>query len=214
MADRHPVSRRAVLGAGLTLLAGASSAGRLALTPANPEGPFYPVHDALDRDADLTRVPGRSGRARGQVIRVVGRVLAPDGTPLPDALVDVWQANSFGRYQHPDDPSTQPHDPDFQYWAQVRTGADGGYGYTTIRPAAYEVGPGMWRPPHIHYRVSAPGHESLTTQLYFAGERLNARDGLLRAVPEADRARLVVDFTGGDVPHGIFDVVLAPVQPA
>jgi len=130
------------------------------------------------------------------------------------ALVDIWQANAHGRYMHEGDTSEAPLDPNFQYWAQMKTDAEGRYRYVTIKPAAYTA-MGEWvRPPHIHYKVSRRGYRELTTQMYFAGEALNEKDLLLQEVPEELRSRLIVAFENkGDMPEGVFDVVLGAVKP-
>lgn len=219
MKSAHKVSRRAAIKAGAGLAAGAVAttvaAGTLGITPDNPEGPFYPIHQQADKDADLTRVAGKDTRAAGEVICVSGRVLDENGAPIEGALVDIWQANAFGKYLHEGDTSTGEHDPNFQYWAQMKTDAEGRYRYTTIKPAAYTA-MGEWvRPPHIHYRVSRRGYRELTTQMYFAGEALNEKDLLLLEVPEDLRGRLTVAFENdGEVPEGVFDVVLGEVKPA
>jgi protocatechuate 3,4-dioxygenase beta subunit len=213
MNKKTTLSRRALLTAGAGLAVGTGAmAGALGVTPANPEGPFYPKHKQADTDADLTLIEGHEGRATGETIRVTGRVLDEDGEPIAGAVVDVWQANSYGRYHHEDDPATAPLDPDFQGWAVMKTDADGRYAFTTIKPGAYRVGGDWTRPPHIHFRVSRRGYHELTTQMYFAGEELNERDRLLQSVPEADRGLLVVAFDESkDVPEGDFPVVLARV---
>ena len=219
MKSANKISRRAALRAGAGLAAGAVAttvaAGTLGLTPANPEGPFYPIHKQTDMDADLTRIEGHEERAAGEVICVTGRVLDENGAPVEGALVDVWQANANGKYLHEADTSTAPLDPNFQYWAQMKTDAEGRYRYTTIKPAAYAA-MGEWvRPPHIHYKVSRRGYRELTTQMYFAGEALNEKDRLLLEVPEELRGRLVVPFqSNGEVPEGVFDVILEQVTPA
>jgi protocatechuate 3,4-dioxygenase beta subunit len=204
-------------GAGLAAGAVATTvaAGTLGLTPDNPEGPFYPIHQQTDMDADLTRIAGHEERATGEVICVSGQVLDESGVPIEGALVDIWQANANGRYLHEGDTSDAPLDPNFQYWAQMKTDAEGRYRYTTIKPAAYAA-MGEWvRPPHIHYKVSRRGYRELTTQMYFAGEALNEKDLLLLEVPEDLRGRLTVAFDRtGEVPEGVFDVVLEQVRPA
>lgn len=217
MSARSRLSRRALITAGAGLAAGVAGTGAMAealgATPANPEGPFYPKHRQADTDADLTLIDGHEGRAEGEVIRVTGRVLDEDGEPIAGAVVDVWQANSYGRYHHEDDPATAPLDPDFQGWAVMKTDADGRYAFRTIKPGAYRVGGDWTRPPHIHFRVSRRGYHELTTQMYFAGEALNERDRLLQSVPARDRGLLVVAFDDSkDVPEGDFPVVLARVS--
>ncbi|WP_405226108.1 dioxygenase family protein [Lentisalinibacter sediminis] len=216
MSERKKLSRRALLTAGVGLAAGAAGptigAGMRAVTPANPEGPFYPTHQQADKDADLTLIEGRDRMAEGQVIRVTGQVLDEDGQPIAGALVDVWQANTWGRYHHEADPATAPVDPGFQGWAMIRSDAEGRYAFRTIKPGAYKVGGNWTRPPHIHFRVSRRGYHELTTQMYFAGEALNEKDRLLQSVPAGDRDLLVVEFDEStDIPSGHFPVVLARV---
>ena len=182
------------------------------VTPANPEGPFYPKHEQLDKDTDLTLIEGHTERAQGQIIRVAGQVLDEEGKPIEGALVDIWQANAHGRYHHEDDPATAPEDPNFQGWGMVKTDAEGRYAFTTIKPGAYKVNESWRRPPHIHYKVSRRGFHEITTQMYFAGEALNETDRLLQSVPEDARDLLTVEFHEIDgVPHGHFRIVLAKV---
>ena len=145
MSESNKVSRRFVLSAGAGIAAGVVSGtvvgGVAPLTPENPEGPFYPKRSQLDKDTDLTQVQGREERAQGQVIRVTGRVLDDNGEPVEGALVDIWQANAFGRYDHEDDPATAPLDPNFQGWGMVKTDAEGRYSFTTIKPGRTRMEP-------------------------------------------------------------------------
>lgn len=213
------ISRRAVLktsaGAAASVIATAVTAGSLAVTPANPEGPFYPKHQQSDMDADLTLIEGHSEHAAGDVIRVSGRVLDEQGKPIKGALVDIWQANAHGRYHHEDDTSQSPEDPNFQGWAMMKTNTDGRYSFKTIKPGAYTA-MGEWvRPPHIHYKVSRRGYRELTTQMYWDGEPLNDKDLLLLEVPEEKRNALLVAFDeSGEVPEGTFNLVLSEVSTA
>ncbi len=209
-------SRRSILkaGAGVAALAVPATvmAKRTALTPANPEGPFYPKHEQVDKDTDLTLIEGHTSRAQGQVIRVFGEVLDENGQPVEGALVDIWQANTHGRYHHEDDPATAPEDPDFQGWGMVKTDAEGQYSFTTIRPGAYKVDESWKRPPHIHCKVSRRGYHEITTQMYFAGEVLNETDRLLQSVAEGARNLLTVKFREADgIQQGHFPIVLAKV---
>src|SRR5260370_16643739 len=110
----------------------------------------------LDQNADLTRVAGRRGRAEGHVLNVMGRVLNLKGEPVRDANVEVWQANTHGRYTHPSDPNPAPIDPNFEGSAVLTTDSEGRYRFKTIKPAAYPAGPNRMRPAHIHFQVSAP----------------------------------------------------------
>ena len=169
--------RNAILTGTAATLAGISGIGRSAVpTSAQELGPFYPVHHLADVDADLTRVRGRSGVARGTPINVLGRVVDMKGNPVPNARLEIWQANAAGRYMHPGDAvNPRPIDPDFQGFAIIRTGRDGRFKFRSIKPGAYPIGGGRIRTPHIHMDVTGRD-ERLTTQMYFPGEELNATD--------------------------------------
>jgi len=156
-------------------------------TPDQILGPFYPLKP-LGRDADLTRVPGRPGRAQGQVLNVIGRVLNLKGEPVRNANIEVWQANARGRYTHPSDTNPAPLDPNFEGAAALTADAGGRYRFTTIKPAAYPAGPNSMRPAHIHFQVSGR-QDRLVTQMYFEGDPYNATDRFLQT---AGRTELLV----------------------
>ena len=193
------VARRRVL-TGLTAGAALLATGRIAaaacpaITPLQPEGPFYPVAIGED-DGDLTRVAGGSGRAAGEVIEVTGQVLGDGCQPLPGSIVEVWQANTHGLYDHPRDrPGGRAADPNFQGYARLIADRDGRYRFVTIIPGAYPAASNWVRPPHIHYIVHAPSGRSLTTQMYFAGDPLNDKDRLLARLSPAERGLVEVAF--------------------
>jgi protocatechuate 3,4-dioxygenase, beta subunit len=152
----------------------------LGRTPHQILGPFYPIKP-LDQNADLTRVPGRPGRAEGQVLNVMGRVLNLKGEPVRNAKVEVWQANAHGRYTHPSDPNPAPLDSNFEGSAILTTDLDGRYRFKTIKPAAYPAGPNTIRPAHIHFQVSGQ-QDRLVTQMYFEGDPYNNTDRFLQSV--------------------------------
>jgi protocatechuate 3,4-dioxygenase beta subunit len=162
-----------------------------ARTPDQILGPFYPVAKTPDPAGDLTHLPGRAGRAEGQVLNVMGRVLNIKGEPVRGAKLEVWQANTHGRYTHPADTNPAPLDANFEGFAVLKSDdAEGRYKFKTIKPGSYPVGPGIVRPPHIHFRLS--GHDDeLVTQLYFDGEPLNERDQFLQSVLPDRRVLLI-----------------------
>jgi protocatechuate 3,4-dioxygenase, beta subunit len=219
------LSRRSMLQLGVVGGVSALGGTLIVATPGDPkcatplqiEGPFYPKRAQLDTDTDLTVIEGRADRAEGDVITIRGHVLDDLLHPIDGALVEIWQANAHGRYHHDDDPNPAPEDPAFQGWGQVRTDAEGRYGFTTIVPGPYPVDGEWWRPPHIHFKVAKRGYHELITQMYFAGHELNAKDALLLAVPEENRDRLVVALTEGGTEkepgtrHGTFNIVLQRV---
>jgi protocatechuate 3,4-dioxygenase beta subunit len=166
--------------------------GDLTATPATTPGPFYPVIKPPDRDTDLTQVRGHRTRAQGQVIQVTGRVLKQRGEPIRGARVELWQANTFGRYNHPSDPNPAPLDPDFQGYGVQLTDREGRFRFTTIKPGPYPFDATRTRTPHLHFEVTGRIDQRVT-QLFFAGEPLNDQDFVLQAVPQF-RDRLIVDL--------------------
>jgi protocatechuate 3,4-dioxygenase, beta subunit len=165
----------------------ATAEAALLRTPGQILGPFYPVGE-LNQNSDLTRVPGRSGRAEGEVLNVMGRVLNLSGEPVRTAKVEVWQANAHGRYTHPSDPNPAPLDPNFEGAAILTTDSEGRYRFKTIKPAAYPAGPNMMRPAHIHFQVTGR-QDRLVTQMYFEGDPYNATDPFLNS---AGRKELLI----------------------
>jgi len=158
---------------------------------------FSPAH--FPPIADLSVVDGRE--ALGERIIVRGRVLDEDDRPVPHTMVEIWQANAAGRYQHPGDQHDAPLDPNFHGEGRVFTDAEGWYEFTTIKPGAYpwRNHPNAWRPNHIHYSLFGPGFATrLVTQMYFPGDPLLALDPIFQCVPDAQaRARLVSAFDIG-----------------
>ena len=180
------LSRRLVLtqlGAGAFAAgAAAQQASLLAPTPTQTEGPFYPHSPPAERDADLTRLAGRTQRAAGPIIEVRLRVLDRRGQPLNGARLELWQANAAGKYDHPGDNNAAPVDPNFQGYASLATGPDGLARITTVKPGAYPSGRRM-RTSHLHWKAAAKGRD-LTTQMYFPGEALNEEDRILRGIAD------------------------------
>jgi protocatechuate 3,4-dioxygenase, beta subunit len=230
MSDDAKVSRRSVLTAGLFGACGLLThrvAGAIPAAPSCPDptpgqvaGPFYPSRRRADEDFDLTRIEGVGGRAAGEVIHVRGQVLDEGCRPIADALVEIWQANAWGRYEHERDANNpRPLDPNFQGWGRVLSDPHGFYGFKTIKPGPYPADAQGWiRPPHIHFRVVRRGYHELVTQMYFAGEALNDPDYIRRSLTPAERERVTVAFGAGapdDDPSersGTFDIVLRRVS--
>jgi protocatechuate 3,4-dioxygenase beta subunit len=208
------ITRRRVIGMAAGTLASTAMAADplLGQTPPQVLGPFYPVRKPTDHDADLTRVAGKAGRAAGQVLHIAGRLINRHGQPLVGAKVEIWQANTHGRYAHPNDRNPAPLDPNFEGYASLTTDEVGGFSFTTVKPGAYPAGGGPMRPPHIHFDITGK-ISHLTTQMYFAGEPLNENDRILSLA--RDRARQLIvklepasaEFERGTL-MGQWDVVL------
>jgi protocatechuate 3,4-dioxygenase beta subunit len=190
---------------------------RLHRVPVEARDPFTPVPPPpfmRPGENDLTRLaPGRR-RAAGEAIVIVGRILDEDLRPVRRTLVEVWNANTYGRYSHLADAgrSDAPLDPDFHGFGRLVTDDEGRYHLRTIKPGAYVARPdiGWWRPPHVHFSVIGSGVR-LVTQMYFPDEPLNEKDYIYRIIPSGDRERVIGRPTAsatGDDRAFRFDIVL------
>jgi protocatechuate 3,4-dioxygenase beta subunit len=148
-------------------------------------GPFYPVEKPLDQDADLTEIAGKGDRAEGKVVHLMGRVVDSRGHPVPGAHIEIWQANTHGRYRHPADTNPAPLDPNFEGFGVQVSDDQGRYRFKTIKPGAYPVTQNWSRPPHIHVDVSGETGR-IVTQVYFPNEPLNEVDKLLQTTPNPE----------------------------
>lgn len=159
-------------------------------------GPVYPYGRIDASDSDLTRQ--HEGEPQGERIIVQGRVLDEDGRPIPNTLVEVWQANAAGRYTHRVDDHPAPLDPNFSGAGRTLTDDQGRYRFVTIKPGAYPWlnHPNAWRPAHIHFSLFGTSFLSrLITQMYFPGDPLMPYDPILNSIPnERARQRLVANF--------------------
>jgi len=146
--------------------------------------------------ADLSVMDGKT--ALGERIIVRGRVVDEDERPVPHTMIEIWQANAAGRYDHPGDQHDAPLDANFHGGGRLFSDADGWYQFTTIKPGAYPWGNhhNAWRPNHIHYSLFGTGFaQRVITQMYFPGDPLLALDPIYLAVPDqAARERLIARF--------------------
>jgi len=156
-------------------------------------GPLLGEGRVTAADADLTT--RHAGEPLGQRIIVHGRVLDGGGRPIPDTLVEVWQANAGGRYRHVVDQWPAPLDPNFDGAGRVLTDSLGRYSFTTIKPGAYpwKNHHNAWRPAHIHFSLFGRAFtQRLVTQMYFPGDPLFPLDPIFNSVPdEKARQRLI-----------------------
>ncbi len=161
-------------------------------------GPGPAVSAVTPEDSDLTCNAGTSGEAVGERIIVTGRILDERGSPVPNALLEIWQANAAGRYIHRIDQHPAPLDPNFLGMGRCLTNAAGEYRFHTIRPGAYpwRNHPNAWRPAHIHLSLFGSSFASrLVTQMYFPGDPLQEMDPIFNSVPTpAARSRLIADY--------------------
>ncbi len=189
----------------------------LVVTPSQTIGPFFPRALLRDEDRDLTRTDRTGPRAAGEVIHVHGRISDEEGCAVPGALIEIWQANKWGKYDHPADQTDGPVDPNFRGYGRTLSDENGGYAFLTIKPGGYpNPGYDNWmRPPHIHFSIFAAGlMQRIITQLYFPGEEMNDIDPILNGVEDlrARQALISREEAGPDTPAGTrgfrFDIVL------
>lgn len=177
------------------------------LTSSQTVGPFF-APTLLREDARrnvLTRP-----ETVGECIRIEGRVLDGDGVPVPDALVEIWQANAYGRYNHPADHGPAPLDPSFLGFGRSGTAEDGSYWFETVKPGPVPFDGERSQAPHICVTVFARGLlNHVVTRLYFEDEPTNTGDPVLQSVPDDRRATLVARRAPGNTAVVYrFDIVL------
>ena len=190
--------RHLVVGAAAVASFSAAKAQKLVATSAQDLGPFYPIIRPDDYDADLTRLKGRDGTAKGNPINVIGRVVDQQGNAIANAEVELWQCNSEGRYDHPGDRANPAAlDPNFQGFARLASDRDGQFKFRSVKPKDYDTPIGR-RTPHIHFDIRGRS-ERLVTQMYFPNESLNDIDFLLKnAAPRESVIAEAIDPLSGD----------------
>jgi protocatechuate 3,4-dioxygenase beta subunit len=168
-------------------------AEELARTPPLTEGPFYPDKLPLDTDNDLLIINDNITPAVGEVAHLTGRVLGPSGSPVRNAVVEIWQCDANQVYLNTGDSEAKKdqQDKNFQGFGRFLTGSSGEYYFRTIKPVPYPGRPA----PHIHVKVKQGGRELLTTQIFINGHPGNARDGVFADLRDLiDRELVMVDF--------------------
>jgi protocatechuate 3,4-dioxygenase alpha subunit len=167
---------------------------KLLPTPSQTVGPF--LHIGL---AWLTIDRLAAPDCPGQHVKIEGRVLDGDGQPVPDALVEIWQADADGRYAHPEDKQEAPMTVGFRGFGRVPTDAEGRFRFLTIKPGPVADEQGGYQAPHLLVSVFMRGLlKRLVTRLYFPDEPRNADDRVLRLVPAERRGTLVARSKASD----------------
>jgi len=174
-------------------------------TPSQTIGPFF--ERLLREEQRVLAGPG----AAGERIRIEGRLLDGDGVPVPDGMVEIWQADAHGRYHHPLDRRDSPIDPAFSGFGRAGTDDDGRFWFETVRPGAVPYRDGVYQAPHVMMTVFARGLlDHLVTRLYFADDPRTEADPVLARVPPARRPTLLARREGDAYR---FDVVLqGPIE--
>jgi len=179
--------------------------GRLFCLPSQTIGPFY--HFALTMNAGLARLAGPD--SKGERIRVRFRLLDGDGGPVPDGMIEIWQADGAGKYNHPEDPQALEPDPAFRGFGRLATDSDGYCMFETVRPGRAPDGRGHCQASHINVTVFARGLlRHLYTRVYFHGDPALAEDPVLASVPEERRATLIARRDATQPSQWNFDIRL------
>jgi protocatechuate 3,4-dioxygenase alpha subunit len=158
-------------------------------TPSQTVGPFF--HFSLT--TKKYSVPQIAGpQAKGERVWLACRVLDGDGAPVSDAMIEIWQADAAGKYNHPDDPQQESVDPAFFGFGRMATAQDGSCEFETIRPGRVPGPENLLQAPHLNVAVFARGMlKQLYTRVYFACDPANEEDPVLALVPQERRGTLL-----------------------
>ena len=161
-------------------------------TPSQTVGPFYAI--------GLTRQPMNvlaTDATQGERIRIEGQVFDGEGVAIPDAMVEIWQANAYGRYNHPEDKQEKPLDPTFTGWGRCGTDAQCLYSFETIKPGPVPGSDEAVQAPHVNVVVFARGMlVHAFTRIYFDDEASNAKDPVLQSVKNKARRKTLIATRG------------------
>jgi protocatechuate 3,4-dioxygenase, alpha subunit len=174
-------------------------------TPWQTVGPY--LHLGLTDARSVGCIAGPD--VKGERVFLKIRVLDGDGLPLPDAMIEIWQANAEGKYNHPEDTTGNAADPAFLGFGRMPTGEDGWCWFETIKPGQVPGPDGTLQAPHLNVAVLGRGLlKRLATRMYFAGDGANVADPVLALVP-ADRRGTLIAQPDPERPHGWqFDIHL------
>lgn len=165
-------------------------------TPSEITGPTFGHNDIDPLDNDLLQNFAQPGEAPiGERIIVHGRVLDENARPVPNTLVEIWQANASGRYRHKKDTYLGSLDPNFGGCGRTLTDADGYYVFRTVKPGAYPWRNWVndWRPAHIHVSVFGSAFaQRLITQMYFEGDPLIETCPIVQTIPDPDAIQQLI----------------------
>jgi protocatechuate 3,4-dioxygenase alpha subunit len=176
----------------------------LQATTSHTVGPFFAIGLSRLKQDNLAG-PG----VAGERILIEGRVIDGDGQPVPDALVELWQANSYGKYAHPEDKQEKPLEPGFKGFGRMPTGDDGRFRFTTIKPGQVPGADGKPQAPHIAVSVFARGlQRRLVTRIYFPDDPANAADSALNRVEPGRRGTLIAKKAAGQAGQLEWNVIL------
>jgi protocatechuate 3,4-dioxygenase alpha subunit len=148
-------------------------------------------------------------RTIGHRIVITGRLYDGDGTPIPDGLIEIWQADAQGYFNHPSDPNHAKADKTFRGFGRSATNKSGAFGFKTVKPGPVAWDENTRQAPHISVRIFARGMLNYTTtRLYFSDEPANETDPVLNSLPQPERKHTLIatlQYTQ-DLPSYCFDI--------
>ena len=171
-------------------------------TPSQTVGPFFRPSLVRAGSENLVREA-----TRGERVTIEGRVLDGDGAPVPDAMIEIWQANAEGRYDHPEDDQEKLIDSAFHGFGRAATDERGAFRFETIKPGPVTGLDGRVQAPHINVAIFTRGLlRHLATRIYFPDDPRNTSDAVLQSVPTARRSTMIAKQSAARV--FVFDIVL------
>jgi protocatechuate 3,4-dioxygenase alpha subunit len=177
----------------------------LAPIPSQTVGPYFRI--TLMGPQAVRQIAGPS--AKGERVKLVCKLLDGEGAPVNDGLVEIWQANAEGKYNHPDDTQEKPIDPEFLGFGRQGTDEEGVCEFETIKPGRVPGKGGAWQAPHLAVSVFARGvSRRLPTRIYFAGDPANEEDPVLSLIPKQRRETLMARPLPGQPGAWRFDIHL------
>ena len=176
----------------------------LGLAASQTVGPFFSIGFEALYQNDLT-VPGLKGR----LVTIRGQVFDSDKLPVPDAVIEIWQANSFGKYAHSEDQQDKPLDLGFTGFGRCPTDAEGRFGFRTVKPGPVPSSTETPQAPHINVSIFMRGLlDRLVTRIYFIDEDSNRTDEILNLIDPARRATLFAREIPGESDAYLWNIVL------
>jgi protocatechuate 3,4-dioxygenase, alpha subunit len=173
-------------------------------TPSQTVGPFFSI--GCDR---LNAIDLAEHGVSGERIEITGRVIDGDGNGVPDAMLEIWQANSAGKYAHPEDAQDKAIEGGFQGFGRIPTDSNGAFWFATIKPGTVPGPNGKQQAPHIVVAVFMRGLlRRLVTRIYFPDEAANDQDFVLNFVEPARRGTLIARVVSGEKNRLEWNVVL------
>ena len=177
-------------------------------TTSQTVGPFFSIGMCRSIRESLAAID-----VSGERVNIEGHVLDGDGKPVPDAILEIWQANSYGKYAHPEDDQDKPLEPNFTGYGRIPTNDEGKFRFSTIKPGRVPDPQGELQAPHLVVSVFARGLlRRLVTRIYFPGDPANDTDFALKLVEPSRRRTLIAKKRADGIGGLEWNVILQGAQ--